>query len=932
MDKNPKMLIVEDSTIGRTIIRNIFKKDYTIMEAADGQEAVDALHKDFQIKIVLLDLKMPNVNGFEVLRLMNQEGRLRKIPVLVITSSEEEEISALQLGATDFVKKPYQAGVLRQRVDTIVRGMVAERERLEDDITKAYELMRYRAEHDNLTGICNRESFYEKTRTLVLKNTKTQYMIGRLNIERFKVINDIFGTAAGDVILKGIAEILTETLYGVGTYARLEADHFVFCVPEGYTSPEKLLAKADEKFKEYHQNYHIECSLGIYRVEDYHLPVDQMCDRANMALQMTKNSYTTRYAYYDETLRNAILMEQRISNEMNTALQEEQFKVYMQPIVNAKTGRIETAEALVRWDSPALGSLSPGEFVPIFERNGFITRLDEYMWEKICSYIHDGLEQNHPVLPISVNVSRVNLYNSNLCSEIKELTERYKVPHELLRLEITESAYMDNPRQLIEITKQLRESGFKILMDDFGSGYSSLSMLAELPVDILKIDMRFIDELDTSHRAGSIITSVIRMAKWLEIGTIAEGIETKAQLEFLQMVGCEYVQGFYYAKPMAIDDFRRLLQHESQAQESDSEKIMPENLNNLYTEIDENVKAQQMLYNTARELQKALDDEELVLECAKELSAIQNPDTAIKKVLGILLTHYEGDRTYIFENNWQNKTTSNTYESFANGRSEEINNCQNISMEAMHFWFSQFEQGKYLYIDDTTTLRGDRAEMGRILCTQGIRSLLAVPFYDGDKVSGFVGVDNPKIRRDAPHVIINLTYFIANELEKEKIQKRLQYLSFHDTLTGLYNRNKYVIYAETFNKEKNHTGAGIVYLDVNGLKTTNDTRGHKHGDILIMKTADKLKKVFPDDMVFRLSGDEFLVVADHCGKKEFQNKVMGLKRIMRERDQQLASLGYIWQKEPENLEALANAADQEMYADKKNYYANQSGRDRRKRK
>ena len=258
-------------------------------------------------------------------------------------------------------------------------------------------------------------------------------------------------------------------------------------------------------------------------------------------------------------MRDQLMLEQSINNEMNAALQQGQFCFYLQPLYSITTGQPTSAEALVRWQHPQKGLIPPRDFVPLFERNGFITRMDTYLWESVCKYLHDLKAEGIAPLPISVNVSRINLFNPNLCNDIIDLVKRYELSPSLIKLEITESAYTDHPEQLLSVIQTLRQYGFQILMDDFGSGYSSLSMLKDLTVDILKVDMRFLTGMESNGRAANVMTSIIRMAKWLNIVVVAEGVETQTQIDFLRSVGCDEVQGYYYSKPMPVDAFTALL-------------------------------------------------------------------------------------------------------------------------------------------------------------------------------------------------------------------------------------------------------------------------------------------------------------------------------------------------------------------------------------
>ena len=247
--------------------------------------------------------------------------------------------------------------------------------------------------------------------------------------------------------------------------------------------------------------------------------------------------------------------QQEIVDEMDIALETGQFKVYLQPQYNIKEKRVIGAEALVRWIHPEKGMISPGKFIPVFEHNGFVTKLDSYIWEQVCQVLHRWKKQYNVELPISVNVSRTDVFNTDWEEVFQNLVTKYNIPPSLLHLEITETAYMDNQQELISAGEKLRDMGFTIAMDDFGSGYSSLNMLKDVPVDILKLDMRFLYSDKNSTNTGNILKAMVNMADWMSLSVIAEGVEQQEQADFLGSIGCEIIQGYLYGKPMPVEEF-----------------------------------------------------------------------------------------------------------------------------------------------------------------------------------------------------------------------------------------------------------------------------------------------------------------------------------------------------------------------------------------
>jgi diguanylate cyclase (GGDEF)-like protein/PAS domain S-box-containing protein len=416
------------------------------------------------------------------------------------------------------------------------------------------EELNYRAEHDPLTGIFNRESFYRRTAEMLQAHPDTAYVILTMDIDRFRVLNDIFGKEVGDRVLIDIGKGLKRILEDVGTYARMESDHFAACFPQSMLDMNRILTLLDSNLSQKDIDFHVQLSYGIYPIHNINIPVNHMCDRAVMAMKTIKGNVVKRYAFYDDTLRRAMLEENTILDEMNSALENGEFKPYLQPIFSVDTQKPVSAEMLVRWEHPVKGLIPPSQFIPLFESNGFITKMDFYIWEKACELLRQWKAENY-LLPISVNISRIDLYYSRLCEHLQALVRRYEIEPSMLRLEITESAYSRDPEELVEITNRLRALGFVVLMDDFGSGYSSLNVLMDMPVDILKLDIRFLTNLNSNPRASSILTSVIRMAKWLNMPVVAEGVETLEQLAFLRSVGCDQMQGYLMSKPIPVEEY-----------------------------------------------------------------------------------------------------------------------------------------------------------------------------------------------------------------------------------------------------------------------------------------------------------------------------------------------------------------------------------------
>ncbi|MBR3809395.1 MAG: EAL domain-containing protein [Clostridia bacterium] len=411
---------------------------------------------------------------------------------------------------------------------------------------------------DRLTKIPNRNTFVEKTQSIIEANSDIKFAIVRFDIESFKIINQLFGTSEGDSILKFIAVKLQEIIEPIknGTYCRITSDLFAFSVP--YESEELLNSIIDTlvaAVKMYPLNFDITLSFGIYIAENSEYSVRHMLDRAGVAQKATKNNYKSHVSYFDEALREQEEIEITIVSEMKRALENGEFKIYLQPKVDMRTGEIIGSEALVRWVHPEKGLISPRSFIPIFENNGFITELDYYIFGTVSKQLDKWRSEGIPILPVSVNVSRADLYDPNLFPNIVKIVDTYNIPHEFIEFELTESSFISDNHKLVELTYNLQKGGFHVLMDDFGSGYSSLNSLKDIKVDVLKIDINFLPTSTSDERAGKILTSVVSMANALDLKVVVEGVETREQADFLISIGAYEAQGYYFFKPMPVEEY-----------------------------------------------------------------------------------------------------------------------------------------------------------------------------------------------------------------------------------------------------------------------------------------------------------------------------------------------------------------------------------------
>lgn len=556
MTERRVMLIVDDVEINRAILSQFFQNEYDILEAANGQEALETLESR-NVDIMLLDLMMPVMGGMELLELLHKNPRFSHIPVIVTTSQDVvySEVQALEKGAVDYITKPYNPIIVKIRVRNVMARQENEWRKVRQQAqAEKISVMQNIIETDQLTGLYNHQTMLEKTAKLVQENRTAKYCIVYLDINCFKVINELFNMETGDTILKTAGAYFKTVVGKRGLAARLSADKFALCVPEDSLDMELLIQGLDAVMRSLAVYRSIMFYAGVFIVDNVYLSVNKMLDRAHLAMNTVKGNYNKRFAYYDEQLRTSLMEEQMLVRDMEGAMENNNFCIYLQPIYDTVAKKIVSAETLIRWHHPQKGLMSPGRFIHVFEKNGFVTRLDRFAWESACRFLSRQRDNGLTVIPVSVNVSRINMYDHNFVDYMQSLLIKYDLEPRMLRIEITESAYAENPAQLIRVMRKLKNAGFTVLMDDFGSGYSSLNLLKDIAVDVLKLDMKFIQDLEVSNRVAVIMKSVVKMARELGMDTVVEGVETEKQVKFLQEIGCNVIQGYYFAKPMSTDD------------------------------------------------------------------------------------------------------------------------------------------------------------------------------------------------------------------------------------------------------------------------------------------------------------------------------------------------------------------------------------------
>ena len=504
-----------------------------------------------ELSIIILDLMMPVMNGFEVMERMQSNEEMKNIPIIVLTADKSAELRALQMGAADFITKPFDMHeVILARVGRII------------ELSEGRQLISA-AEHDRLTMLYSRNFFLEYANRLYQYHPELHMDAIVMDIEQFHSVNDLNGREFGDNVLRflgsEIRAFLTET---EGIASRFEADRFdIYCAhQEDY---EALLDHFQKKLNGISHNASIHLRMGVKPWQEGVGPIE-LFDRARAACNMVRGNYQTPLMVYDEDMRMRELLNHRLLNDLRNAVIERQLTVYYQPKYNIQCDppRLSSAEALIRWKHPELGMISPGVFVPLFESHGLISVVDNFVWQEAARQVAQWKEKYQFTLPVSVNLSRADVFDPTLVDQLIRIIEENGLEYKNIKLEVTESAYTDNAKNVLDVIHRLRELGFEVEMDDFGSGYSSLNMLSDMPIDVLKMDMKFIRNIETSATDRRLVSLILDIGRYLQVPVVAEGVETEGQFDLLRKDGCDLVQGYYFSRPLPPEEFELLIQRE----------------------------------------------------------------------------------------------------------------------------------------------------------------------------------------------------------------------------------------------------------------------------------------------------------------------------------------------------------------------------------
>ena len=543
--KKAKILLSFNSKELQDELSKTIKEQFDIVYSINTDE-ISALLSDHtsNISVAIFQIEIAE----PVVKKIRENNSLKNFPILVATTTDNDvlEDALINLDVIDFLKTPFNKGRVLNRLKTAVKF---------SEISHAVNEL----ERDELTGLLTRKAFLRKADNLRKTSSKPNFCIIAFDFDNFKSSNSLYGVDKCNEFLSYTAKrmMLAKPNAISGRYG---GDQFIMI----FDYNENVNIEALNTQTKYILNTapipHQIVKMGVYAPIELDTPIEICCDRAFLAINEIKGHYGKNLAFFESSLQKQLLNEQRIIETMERALEEEQFQVFYQPKHESITGNIAGAEALVRWNHPEYGFMSPSQFVPLFEKNGFITKLDSFVLEHVCRDIKRWKQEGFPLVPISVNVSRRDFLVPGCIAHQIDIIDSYEIDHALLHMEVTESLYSENMELIISQLKEVQKLGFMIEMDDFGAGYSSLGLLSTFPLNILKLDISFVKNITINE---IVIENIIKMAHRLELLTVAEGAESADQFKILKSLGCDFIQGFYFSKPLPVLEFEKYLKKTS---------------------------------------------------------------------------------------------------------------------------------------------------------------------------------------------------------------------------------------------------------------------------------------------------------------------------------------------------------------------------------
>ena len=559
--KRYRVLVVDDSMINRQILRDILDDRAEVIEVEDGKQACDYIMEHFyDINIVLLDLIMPGMNGFDVLEFMRKKHMTDYLPVIMISSDNDERNieHAFDLGAIDFISRPFMDRIVLRRVMTTI-ALFEKQKELVKRVDKQFVADDRKI--DELTGLDFKDTFFDNAQTLIRNHSREKMWMVAIDIDHFKLFNNFYGWDHGDNYLRILGQYLRDFVRQHGGAAGyLGGDDFAVLCPDKTRAVGSIEEGMAHEMDVYDLDIAFRVKVGLYEIVDTSEDARAIYEKALIALDSVSGDYARHVAAYEPSMGSQPTDEYSFLADVKRGLDAGEFIYYLQPKVDLTSQEVAGAEVLIRWNHEKQGIISPGRFMPLLEETGFVSMVDRRIWQDVIRFMGDTKKAGKDVLPLSINLSRADIYTTDVTRFLTKCMDDHDLEHYLLEVEISESVFASGDAKVEEEIERLRDAEFTVIIDDFGSGYASLSALEEMSVDMLKIDMKYLDVEASGENAGkSILESVLNYAKLLDISTIVESIETQEQVDFLIQQGCTYGQGYCFYKPMDAADYEKLL-------------------------------------------------------------------------------------------------------------------------------------------------------------------------------------------------------------------------------------------------------------------------------------------------------------------------------------------------------------------------------------
>ena len=752
---------------------------------------------------------------------------------------------------------------------------------------------------DSKTGLFTMEYLRKILASISSTDDHIKYSLIKIDIRHFESVFEVFGTAASDDFANFLSKTLLKLIDRKSSILIHEyADSFYVLTESKKEVIDERMSIIRSLVQEYDIPIRLNMKCGVYHLHEKGLAPDIIINRAKMASDYIINDESVGICYYDESIKDEIIKKTDIKAYFHKAIKHREIELYYQPIYDTFTEKVAVMEALVRWNSPELGFVTPNMFIPVLEESGLIVKLDDYVLDRAFEDIRRAQARSLPV-PVSINFSRPKIIQKGFADQLQAKLDRAGLEKSFIKIEVNEKALSASTDEVIRAVNELTAKGFIVAMDDFGSEDSSLNALKEFNISILKLDMKFFKNFDTNDKAKKIVEYAIKMAHAIGLRVVAEGVETKGQLDFLKKNGCEQIQGWYFAKAMPFELALKKVEEDG-----------------AHTLEDVN-KAKRNLSRREEFLAKYRIEfsQKLILEFMSCANTKGN-NAAINEMLKSICRYYQADRAYVFNVDNQNKTTTNIYEYIIPGNKRLASTMKDVPLSKVELWIDLLTKNDKVCInsiDDDYIVDSDEFKM---LNKLNVDSFLAIPFYLNKQLIGYLGVDNPRFDYKNEYLLRTIAYFVFYDVSTKLAMDRLEKLSTYDTLTSVKNRNCYVEKVEELTHNMPKT-LGALFCDLDDLKATNDEYGHEVGNTKLRILGSILKKIFPD-YSYRVGGDEFVVLIPNIGEIEFGLLLDEFKYTIKADNEINVSVGSAFVNAPENIESVVTLADRRMYEDKNN--------------